>query len=49
MARAMSLRRFQNHQAAQDRLIERCFNERRAEAFARKRALAEKKAADKTR
>jgi hypothetical protein len=31
MARAISLRSFQNYQAAQDRLIERCFNERRTE------------------
>ncbi len=45
MARAVSLRRFQNYQAAQDRMIERCFNERRAEAYARKLALATRKVA----
>jgi hypothetical protein len=49
MARAISLRSFQNHQAAQERLIARCFNERRAEAYARKRLLAEKRDAEKTR
>jgi hypothetical protein len=45
MARAISLRSFQNHQAAQDRMIARCFNERRAEAYARKAELAKRQQA----
>ena len=45
MARALSLRHFQSFQSAQDRMIERCFNERRAEAYARKLALATSKVA----
>ncbi len=49
MRRGTSRRQFQKFESAQDRMIERCFNDRRAQAFARKRALAEKKVADKTR
>ncbi len=41
MARAMRMTRYNDQQKREEKLVARCFNERRAEAYARKRLLEE--------